>query len=56
MSENVDEPKVYCETQKEKVPIWYCTGSFTKKRKMCSRLIEITYVASENLATVKCKR
>ena len=54
--EDVGEtPKVYCPTLKERVPIWYCTGSFTQKRKMCSKLKELNYNSLDNTSTVKCK-
>jgi hypothetical protein len=51
----IETPKVYCKTLKENVPIWYCTGSFTQKRKICSKLKELNYSSLDNTATVKCK-
>ena len=49
-----EAPKVYCPKDKEKVPIWYCIGSFIQGRKPCYELIELK-VDGDN-ATVKCNK
>jgi len=47
-----EAPTVFCPKDKKKVPIWFCTGSFTQKRKACHHTLEAT--VSANHAEVKC--
>ena len=46
-------PTVFCPKEKKDVPIWYCLGSFTQKRKGCPHCIEAT-VHYGKKAEVKC--
>lgn len=46
-------PTVYCPKDGELVPIWYCLGSLTQGREMCSSLIRATIHGGES-AEVEC--
>jgi len=47
-------PTVYCPKDGKKVPIWYCLGSLTQGREVCSYLVRATVHGGES-AEVECK-
>jgi len=57
MSPNVKvppAPTVYCPKEQTRVPIWYCVGSLTQGREVCSYLIRAR-IHEMKCAEVKCK-
>ena len=47
--------EVYCPKEKKKVPVWYCTGSFTQNRKKCQEWSGQAEIDSTNkIAKVLC--
>ncbi|GAH26456.1 unnamed protein product, partial [marine sediment metagenome] len=44
----VEDPKVYCPEEDRMVPIWWCAGSFWKRRARCPELIVATIKTAEN--------
>ena len=48
-------PEIYCPVEGEKVPVWYCLGSFMQGRPGCKQLEEATVKIAENFCEVKCK-
>ena len=49
------KPEIYCPIDKEKVPIWYCLGSFLQGKPTCRHLEEATVRIAENFCEVKCR-
>jgi len=47
-------PTVYCPKDGEKVPIYFCLGSFTKVRETCPYLVKAKVHGTE-WAEVECK-
>jgi len=46
-------PTVYCPKDDDKVPIWYCLGSYTQGKKICPHLVRATVHGAE-WAEIEC--
>ena len=51
---DVSKPDVYCPRENRRVPIWWCLGSFVKKRAPCPFLVEARVDYGTMKAKVKC--